>query len=262
MEIQKYKSGTFCWPELCTSDSEGAKKFYKTIFGWDIEDTPVTETDIYSMAMKQDKSVGALYQMREDQKQQGVPPHWLSYVSVDDLENTVDKAKSLGGAAIVEPMDVMDVGRMAVLTDPTGAAFALWQPKQHIGAQLANEPGALTWNELMTTDTEKAAGFYTDLFEWGSESANMGGMMYTSFMNGDRPAGGMLKIAAEWGDVPPNWVVYFAVEDCDATAEQIKTEGGQILAGPQDIPEVGRFAMATDPQGAAFAVIKLANPPA
>ena len=259
-EMNKYNDGTFCWPELATTDAAGAKEFYNRIFGWELHDDPVGPDMVYTMARVNGKNVGAMFQQNEQQKKMGMPPNWLSYVSVDDLDEKLDKAKTLGAATVVDAMDVMEVGRMAVLSDPQGAVFALWQPKQHIGAELVNEPVSLSWNELMTTDDNAANEFYKSLFGWSSETMDMGEMMYTSFSNGDRPAGGMMKIDPSWGEIPPHWAVYFAVADCDKTAADITANGGNILAEPKDIPGVGRFAMAQDPQGAAFAIIKLDNP--
>jgi hypothetical protein len=154
-------------------------------------------------------------------------------------------------------MDVFDAGRMALILDPTGAAVAVWQPVKHIGAGVVNEHGALCWNELMTIDTIKAGEFYTGLFGWTAQEHDMGGMIYTVFMNGERPAAGMMKIDESWGDVPPSWLVYFAVNDCDASVAEAGALGGELCKGPMDIPGVGRFAVMTDPQGAAFAVIWL-----
>lgn len=258
--VNEYAPGTFCWPELSTTDSAGAKEFYKNVFDWDLQDDDVGSGMIYTMVSKGGKNVAAMFQQTEEMKGQGIPPHWLSYVSVSDVDEGIEKVKSLGGAAIMGPHDVFDIGRMAVLTDPTGAAFAMWQPKKHIGAQIINEPGTLCWNELWTNDEDKAGDFYKKLFNWGAETADMGGTTYTSFKNGDRPAGGMMKIDPAWGEMPSNWVVYFAVEDCDKSVEKINSGGGKTLHGPNDIPEIGRFAVCQDPQGAVFAVIKLIAP--
>lgn len=261
-ELEKYNPGTFCWPELITSDSAGAKKFYTGLFGWTTRDDEIAPDMVYTMALLKDKNCGAMFQMDAEMKKQNMTPHWLQYISVDSVADTTEKAKSLGGTVAREPMDVMDIGRMSVIQDPTGAGFALWEPLKAIGANLINEHGAITWNELLTNNIDAAGKFYTELFGWGSDTQDMGGVNYTSFMNGDRPAAGMMAITKEMGTVPPNWVQYFAFNDADKGAEQIKQLGGQILAGPQDIPEVGRFAVATDPQGATFAIITLANPPA
>lgn len=259
-ERTKYPPNTFCWSELMTSDGAGAKKFYAEVFGWELTDNPIGPGQVYTMAALNDKNVGAMYELNEQQRKQGVPPNWLSYVSVENIDGTVDKAKKLGANVVVEPMDVFDVGRMAVIADPQGAVVALWQPNQHIGAELVNVPGTLCWNELYTRDVDGSGAFYTKLFGWDSQTADMGTGPYTSFMNGERPAGGMLEIQKEWGGVPPHWMVYFAVGDCDAAVKKIESLGGKVMNPPTDIPEVGRFAVVADPQGAAFSVIRMTNP--
>lgn len=261
-EITKYKHGTFCWPELATSDTAGAKKFYTGLFGWATQDDDVGGGMIYTMASLNGKSVGALYAITEEMKKMKVPPNWLQYVSVDDVDSSTEKAKKLGGAVTQEPMDVVDIGRMSVIQDPTGAVFALWQPKKVIGSQLINEHGAITWNELLTNNVDVAGKFYTDLFGWGSQTQDMGGFNYTSFANGDRPAAGMMAISKEMGDMPSTWMQYFAIDDCDKGADKVKALGGKVLDGPRDIPEIGRFAVVQDPRGAAFSIIKLLNPQA
>jgi predicted enzyme related to lactoylglutathione lyase len=259
-EISKYKPGTFCWPELATSDTAGAKKFYKELFGWKTEDDEIGPDMVYTMAFQKDKNVGAMFQLNEEMKKMGIPPNWLQYVSVGSVDNATAKAKKLGGAVAREPMDVMDIGRMSVLQDPTGATIALWEPKTAIGAELINEHGAIAWNELLTNDVDRAGKFYTDLFGWSAETQDMGGFNYTSFANGDRPAGGMMAITKDMGEIPPHWNQYFGIDDCDKGVDKITKLGGTIFTGPRDIPEVGRFAVATDPQGAVFSIIKLLNP--
>ena len=157
------------------------------------------------------------------------------------------------------PCDVMTSGRMSLIQDPTGAVFSLWQPQDHIGADLANEPGAFCWNELQTRDVAGATQFYTELFGWTSKTTkNAMGGDYTEFLNRDRSGAGMLEIQPEWGDMPPNWVVYFVVENCDATLEKAKTLGGRVDMAPIDMADVGRFAIIQDPQGAFFTVIQMA----
>ena len=261
-EMTEYKPGTFCWPELVASDVDKAKEFYSKLFGWDIKDNPMGEDMVYSMANFSGKVLGGLYQMWGEQLEQGVPTHWASYVSVANVDETVEKAESLGATVLMQPMDVFDAGRMAALMDPTGAVFSIWQPMKHIGAEVVNEHGTLVWNELATNDTEKAKEFYSELFGWTSDDMDMGGgMTYTAFMNGDRPAAGMLAIGADMGDMPPVWSVYFAVNDCDASFEEAKSLGGEVVVPPTDIPEVGRFSFLTDSQGALFAIIKLIKQP-
>jgi len=260
-EFTNHAPGTFSWVDLATTDAGRAKTFYSKLFGWDMEDMPTGEEGgFYTMCRVKGKEVAGLYEMNAPQKEQGLPPHWVSYVSVADAKATADKAKSLGGQVIADAFPVMDAGHMAVIQDPTGAMLALWQPGAHIGARLANEPGALSWNELATTDTDKAGEFYTKLFGWRTQTQDMETMTYTTFLNGERMNGGMMQMTEEWGDIPPHWMVYFAVEDCDSSAEKVKELGGQVMVGPMDIPPVGRFAMVQDPQGGAFTIIKLNNP--
>src|SRR5687767_11231234 len=151
-EATEYKPGTFCWVELATSDGEAAKTFYTQLFGWDFVDNPMGPGMVYTMLNLDGKNVGALYKMMPEQEAQGIPPNWLSYVSVANADETADKAKAAGATILKEPFDVATYGRMAVIQDPTGAVFALWQPKDHLGAGIFNVPNSFTWNELMTTD--------------------------------------------------------------------------------------------------------------
>jgi predicted enzyme related to lactoylglutathione lyase len=261
-ETPHYAPGTFCWVELGTSDGEAAKKFYTELFGWDFTDNPVGPGMVYTMLKQDGKDVGALYQLMPEMTAQGIPPHWLSYVFVTSADETAAKAKEAGGTLMKEPFDVFTVGRMAVVQDPTGAAFALWQAGTHQGAGITNVPNSLCWNELGTNDTAKAAEFYTKVFGWTANAQQVGPMEYTMFVNGQRPAGGMYPLTPEMGNVPPHWTVYFAVEDCDATAEKAISLGAKTITPAMDIPGVGRFSVLLDPQGAAFAIIKLASPPA
>lgn len=259
-EFKSYAPGTFCWVDLATHDAEAAKKFYSGLFGWSVTDMPAGEAGTYTMLEKAGQTVCALYQMPEERQQQGVPPHWLSYVSVANVDESVAAAQDLGGQILMPPCDVMDSGRMSLLQDPTGAIFALWQPKQHIGASLANEPATLCWNELQTKDLAAAEQFYSGLFGWTTHKTTSAiGTDYISFMRGDQPGAGMIEIQSDWGDVPPNWVVYFAVEDCDVTLEKAVSLGGKIEMQPMEIPDVGRFAIVQDPQGAYFTVIQMSE---
>lgn len=259
-ESIEYKPGTFCWVELGTTDGEAAKKFYTQLFEWDFIDNPVGPSGVYTILKQNGKDVGALYQMPSEMTSNGVPPHWMSYISVANADESASKAKSLGATLMKEPFDVYTMGRMAVIQDPTGAMFALWQPGTHKGAGIVNTPNSLCWNELATRDTAKAGEFYSGVFGWEKNVQQMGPMTYTSFMNGDRPAGGMYEPGLELGEMPPNWMVYFAVADTDAILARATGLGGKSCAPAMDVPGVGRMGVMTDPQGAAFAVIKLENP--
>jgi Predicted enzyme related to lactoylglutathione lyase len=184
----------------------------------------------------------------------------LSYVSVESADRSAARASELGGTVLAPAFDVMEAGRMAVIQDPTGGVLAVWEARKYPGAGLLGEPGALCWNELCTRDPARAGAFYGDLFGWGREAMPMPGFEYTVVKRGDQPAGGLMPIQAEWGDMPPHWSVYFAVEDCDASAATATRLGGSVLTPPTDIPGVGRFAVLRDPQGANFSVLEAAAP--
>ena len=252
----RHARGTFCWVELTTTDADGAKSFYTELMGWEAEDDPIPGGGVYTMLRVGEKNLGGLYRMNEEMK--GVPPNWLSYVTVESAAEAAAKAKSLGGTVVKDAFDVMDIGSMAVLQDPAGATFAVWQPKKHHGTQLANgEIGGVCWNELATDDVERAGKFYSELFGWTPAIRDMTTGPYTMFMNGEERAGGMLQMTAEWKGIPSHWMVYFAVADCDASAEKAKSRGGQIKVPPTDIPGVGRFSVIQDPQGAVCSIIRL-----
>lgn len=254
----QHAPGTFCWPELATTDPEGAKKFYTSLLGWTFEDNDMGSDGVYTMLRLRGEAVGALSKLRPEQAAHGMPSHWGSYVSVENADQTAAKAKALGAMVMVEPFDVMDVGRMAVIADPQGAIFSLWQPKKHIGAGVLDEVGALCWTELMTPDAKAAETFYTGLLPWGVESKPMGpGMTYTIFKRGAVGAAGMMQITKEMEGVPPNWGVYFQVADCDASFAKATSMGAKAVVPPQDVPGIGRFSILQDPQGAHFAIIKM-----
>ena len=254
VEKRNHEPGTFCWVELATTDGAAAKKFYTSLFGWTVKDNPIGPGMTYTMLLKNGKDAGALYELGPEEK--GVPPHWISYVAVESADDAAAKAKKLGGTVIMDAFDVMEHGRMAIVQDPTGAVFSVWQPKSHIGAQVVNEPGAFCWNELYTLDPKKAADFYTGLFGWTKNARHMDFGDYVIFEQAGSMVGGMMKKPDEW-KAPPHWLVYFAVDDCDETVEKATSLGAKAMFPPMDIENVGRFSILTDPQGAGFAVIKL-----
>jgi hypothetical protein len=256
-ERSEYPPGTFCWIDLATTDGDASKAFYGNLLGWSFEDVPTGEDSVYSLGKLKDREVAGVFAMGEDQA--GMPPHWNSYVSVVSTDDAAKRAADLGGTILAEPFDVMQAGRMAVVQDPTGAVVNLWQRIEHHGAELVNEHGTLCWNELMTKDPSSAVAFYASLFDWKTEPF---GDNYTLFMNGDRPAGGVMAIDDEqMGPVPPNWSIYIAVDDCDAIHDRVVDAGGQVIMPTETIPEVGRMAVVTDPQGAVFGIIKLDKTP-
>jgi uncharacterized protein len=251
-EFTKHEPGTFSWTDLSTSDLDSAIGLYTDLFGWKVEKEDLPDGSVYAMFRLNGKDVAAASTLREDQK--GVPPHWNVYVTVENAEQTAKQAEAAGGSIVAPAFDVMEFGRMAVIADPTGAMFCVWEPKTNIGAQLMGEEGALSWTELMTQDTEKAGPFYAELF--GYELSPWGDSGYIVFTKGEAQMAGMMKSPQE--GMPSYWGIYFSASDVDSVAEKVKSAGGQIFMGPEDMPEVGRLAMLADAQGAAFGVI---NPP-
>lgn len=263
MEVSKHAPGAFCWIELGTTDQAAAKKFYTELFGWSCNDVPMGPDSFYTMLQLRGKDVAALYQLDKNMLDQGIPPHWQSYIAVEDADATAKAITAAGGKLMMEPFDVSAHGRMAVAQDPTGAHFAIWQPRQHHGVGVVREHGTLCWQELATKDTAAAKNFYTNVLGWREQTKGDHGMTYTEFFLGapgqSQAVGGMMQISQEWGKVPPHWMVYFAVDDCDAAAAKAQSLGASALVPPTDIPGVGRFATLLDPQGAAFSIIKLTD---
>ncbi len=258
MEITAHAPGTFCWIELGTTHPDEAKSFYSKLFGWRTNDIPLPEgmDGMYTMLQINKKDVAALHKLQPSDIEQGVPPRWFLYVAADDVDATTGTVMALGGTVVAGPFDIDPAGRMAVIQDPSGAMLGLWQAKAHIGTKLVDEPGTIGWCELATRDTETAGAFYAKLFDWAVETGNVTGVEYTMFSKNEKPAGGMMAIDENWGEVPPHWMIYFRVDNCDETVEKVKALDGQVLVDPMDIPGTGRFAMAMDPQGAKFAFIQ------
>jgi uncharacterized protein len=251
---ERYEPGTFSWVDLGTTDLDGAKQFYSSLFGWQADDQPVGEGMVYSMQQIGGDNVAAIYEMSSENRERDVPPNWLSYVSVEDADAAAAKAKELGATIHAEPFDVMDAGRMSVIQDPEGAMFAVWQPNESIGSERVNEPGCLTWNELNSHDIASAAVFYTSLFGWDAEPMDTGDAPpYSVILNAGQSNGGFMGLTEQHGDMPAHWLPYFVVESTDDAVERVKELGGELLAGPMDVP-TGRIAAVRDPQGAAFAL--------
>jgi len=244
----------FCWLDLNSNDPAAAKKFYSAIFGWELSDMPMGD-DTYTMAQVGGKNVAGVMKLAEQAKAMGAPPHWLSYVAVDDVDQAVQKASKLGAKVLVPGMQA-GPGRMAVLQDPSGGVFAIWHSDQSMGVWVRNEKSTLCWNELMTNNVDVAGKFYSEMFGWKPEAVPMPGMTYTLFKEGDAQIAGMMAFPPEAKDAMTSWAVYFAVESCDGTVAEVKKLGGKLAVGPMDIPNIGRFAVLEDPEGAMFAVLQ------
>ena len=248
----QYTPGTFSWVDLTTTDQDAAKAFYSALFGWEADDQPVGEGMVYSMMNVSGKPVAAISTQPEAQREMGIPPLWNSYITVDDADQAAARAGELGANVHAPPFDVMDAGRMAVIADPQGAFFMVWQPKLHIGANLVNGPGLLSWNELHTPDLEGATSFYKDLFGWTTEDMDMGGMTYRVIGVGDHGNGGLTDMMPP--GAPPHWLVYFGTDDLEGSVAKIGELGGTVVQPPMDIGEGNRVAVAQDPQGGIFAL--------
>jgi len=252
----RWARGEFCWYELGTTDVDAAKSFYGSLFGWTTMDVPMGPMGIYTLLKHDGQDLAGLYKL-EGPQFAGVPPHWMAYVATESVDQDTAKAKSLGGKAFCEPMDIPNVGRMSVIQDPQGATISLFQAGQHPGTGKWNgAPNTFCWSELYAKDTAAAVRFYTSLFGWGAK-ADTSAKPYTEWQVGGRSVGGMIAIDPNWGPVPSHWTSYVAVTDCDAVFKKAQGLGAKALVPPTTIGEVGRFAIFHDPQGAAIAIIKL-----
>ena len=254
--MPEYAPGTPSWVELSTPDADASAAFYGELMGWSAtEPGPVEETGGYRMFQQDGQSVGGLMH----HMQEGQPTAWATYVSVADADETAAKVKATGGSVLVEPMDVMDIGRMAFFADPAGAAFGVWQPKTFAGADLVNEPNSLCWNEVLTRDAAAGTAFYPAVFGWDPRRPQFEGApeSYTVWELGGRPVGGMMEMSEPWfpPEIPPHWSVCFAVADCDGTVAKARELGAAVTNEPMDMP-IGRFAGLVDPQGASFTVMQ------
>jgi uncharacterized protein len=275
-ERDGYLPGVPCWIDTSQPDPDAAVDFYRGLFGWEFENAmPPGSGGQYFIARLRGGDVAAVGSQPE-----GGPPAavWNTYVWVESADEAAAKVRSAGGRVVTEPFDVLDAGRMAVFTDPEGAAFCAWQAKRHRGARVVNEPGALNFNGLNTRDAAGAKSFYGSLFGWQALEMGGGGGMwrlpgYADFLErsdpelrkrmaqGGAPDGfedvvaSLNPIAGDQPDVPAHWSVTFGVDDADATAERAAELGGRVLVAPFDAPWV-RMTVITDPQGATFTASK------
>jgi uncharacterized protein len=251
-KFERYAQGTPSYAELVTPDQAAAKGFYGPLFGWELEDVPMGDAGYYVAVAKEGDSVAGISGPMPGMEDH--PAFWGVYLAVDDVDAVAARVADAGGTVEAEPFDVMDLGRMAAIKDPTGARVNLWQAGATIGTIRANEPGTPTWNELVTPDLPTATAFYRDVLgvEW-EEMAMEGGTPYTCLVVEGRQVAGAMPPAME--GVPPHWNVYFNVEDVDATVDRAVGLGGRAVAPPFDVPGVGRLAVLADPQGGMFNVM-------
>ena len=250
-ERTAYAPGTPSWIDLGAPDLAAATAFYSAMFGWSIEPDARPEAGGYAMCMLRDQPVAGL----GPQMNQDMPPFWSVYVSVANADATLAAAGAAGGTVVMPAMDVLDVGRMGIIQDPVGSFISVWEARTHIGAGLVNEPGTFTWNELATNDVAKARAFYTTVFGWGVD-ANASSDAATMFTVDDEMVCG--SHTAGEGEFPA-WSVWFAVDDCDASAATATKLGGSVIMPPNDM-DFGRGAVVTDPHGAVFGIAAVNAP--
>ena len=261
MKIESYAQGMTCWTDLGSTDQEASKAFYSELFGWTYEDFPMDESGelTYSMAVKDGSYRGwYLHPGAGPEGNAGIPPHWDVHIAVDNVDEVAGRVESSGGSVIVPPFDVFDLGRTAIVSDPSGGAVFLWQGKDHKGAGVQNEHGAIGWTELLSTDPNAAIRFFTSLLGVESETATMSdGNEYTVYLRDGIPLAGTMAFpeAIRGMDIPSHWSVYFQVDDVDASFTKAISLGGAVHLAPMDIANVGRLAFVAEPQGVAFGLI-------
>lgn len=249
----EYQHGEFSWVTLATSDTGAAKRFYGGLFGWQFNDMPAGPGMTYTFCELNGRSVGGLSAITKEMG--GVPSRWMPFINVRNADETAKRTTQNGGKVLQGPDDILDVGRSADLADPTGARVAIWEPKRHKGAALVGEMGAMCWNELLSPDIETSGRFYRTVFDWNSDLVDTSeDSSYTIFKTGTTMIGGMMARPRRLRDAPPNWLTYFGVTDCDASAARVTQLGGKVTQPPTDIPGIGRFAVCQDGQGAVFAI--------
>jgi predicted enzyme related to lactoylglutathione lyase len=252
-----WPAGVPCWTDLTVPDVAAASAFYARVLGWELTDSG-EEYGGYRIATVRGSAVAGI----GPQMGEGSPAAWTLYLASDDVDATAAAVTAHGGSLLFPPGDVGPMGRMCIATDPSGAAFGVWQAGQHIGAGLVNEPGGLHWEDLRSTDPDAARAFYRELFGYRFDAIPMAGADYATFARPgeEAPLGGMGGMMGSPEGTPSHWLVYFGVESTDAAVEAAQAAGGSLLVPAVDSP-YGRVAAVADPAGAAFCVIQTGDAP-
>lgn len=249
-KMDGFENGMPSWADLGSPNPDESASFYGELLGLEATD-PDEEMGGYRMFMKEGRQVAGFMALQDESQ----PPSWTTYVNVEDTDATAEKVKEAGGDVVFDPMDVGDLGRMAIFADSTGAVFGVWQPGEHRGAGVVSEPGALAWHQCSTRDPDEALEFYGKVFGWESSKIDTGGADYWELSSGGASVAGLFRMGDDFPEeVPAHWIVYFAVEDADAATDKARESGATVRAEPFD-NEAGRFAVLQDPHGAAFALI-------
>jgi predicted enzyme related to lactoylglutathione lyase len=248
-----FAEGEPSWVDLASPDIEGARRFYGRVFGWSSTVATEPEAGGYTMFHKDEQAVAAVGPLMGE----GQPSVWTTYFNTSDVEAAGRRVGAAGGKVLMATMEVLRYGRMAIFLDPSGAPFAMWEPAAMTGAELTGAPGSMSWVELTTRDTEGSKAFYPAVLGWSTRDVPLDGATYTVWKIDRKSVGGMMPMEGElWpADLPPHWMVYFEVEDCDVAAGTAEKAGGTVSVPPTDTP-AGRFAVLADPYGAFFSIIK------
>jgi uncharacterized protein len=249
-----WPAGTPCWADLGVDDLPGARAFYSGLFGWHVPPGP-PEVGGYSMCELNGAMVAGIGPRMDPASP---PAVWTTYLATADADATAARITAAGGQLVVEPFDVIDAGRMGIAADPGGAVFGIWQAGAQSGAQLANVPGSLIWNENMSRDLDGNKAFYQAVFGYTYGDIAAGDFRYATLDLGESIVGGIGELGAgQPPEVPAHWSVYFAVDDADAAAATVTKLGGRVIAPAWDTP-YGRMAVLSDDQGGVFSVMTAA----
>ena len=254
-EKPKHHIGAPIWSDCATTDLKGAEAFYASVFGWSATREADTKGAIYSVQRLNGKRAAGLYELTKELRDMGVPPHWATYFSVTDLEESLRKVSESGGVLLDGPIDEPGVGKMAVIQDPVGAYLRLWSPVEGQEGEVFNETGAMMWNELCTRDVDSAARFYKAVLNLDPKVIDAGGRPYTLLQADGHPVAGILEMTPEMSVEGSTWDVYVAADDVDDVVQRVKKAGGSVVAEPFDLPVGARMAVVKDPFGAVFEIM-------
>lgn len=247
-------TGRAVWHDLMTTDAEKSIRFYSELFGWKTEEFDMGEVGKYRMINAGGENIGGFVPLDPATE---IPSHWLAYVTVSDVDDVVAKIPGLGGAVSMEPTDIPEVGRFAIVAGPEGAAISPFKGMAEMPEKEGTTPaGHFVWDELLSSNADASKEFYSTIFGWTANDTEMGAMgTYTIFKRGDRDAAGLMQMPPEAG-APSMWIPYINMDDVDRSAGRVESLGGRIYIPPSNIPTVGRFSVASDPTGATFALFK------
>jgi uncharacterized protein len=247
-----WPSGTPCWVDLGVSDIPRAGRFYSRLFGWQLQAGP-PEARGYTVCLQAGHPVAGIGPQLSPES----PPGWAVYLATDDADTTASAIAAAGGEILTAPRDVLDAGRMALATDPGGAVFGIWQARSHTGFGLANEPGAVCWNENFSRDLAGNQAFYQQVFGYDFGALPDPDFRYATLKLAGTEVGGIGELGSGFPpEVPAHWSTYFAVTDTDAAVATVTAAGGAVQRAPWDTP-YGRMAVVRDDQGAVFSLMCL-----